>query len=308
MNSFGSPLRYPGGKGGLTPLLAKIMELNGLQDPIYVEPYAGGAGAALNLLLSERVSEIWINDLDKRVYSLWMAMLTKTDDFLEHLAKVPVTLAEWRKQRLIYLQPEGHDVLAVGFATFFLNRCNRSGILASGGPIGGKTQAGKWKLDARFNRVDLQRRIETIALYGDRIRVSNLDALVFLEPITESSAPNIFFYLDPPYYKKGPDLYLNSYQPEDHERVAQFIKQRLGSLWILSYDNVPEIKRLYEGFPSMPLNLAYTSHIRRSGSELLIFPPDLILPKSVGEWVAARNRATKPACLDTPRRTCATGA
>ena len=51
-----SPLRYPGGKSILSPLLGNFIEINNLLDGIYIEPYAGGAGAALKLLFSEYVT------------------------------------------------------------------------------------------------------------------------------------------------------------------------------------------------------------------------------------------------------------
>lgn len=292
-SGYASPLRYPGGKGGLTRLLGQTIALNGFNDPVYAEPYAGGAGAALGLLLSERVSRILINDIDPRVAAFWKAVTTRSRDFLRLLSEVSVTIDEWRRQREIYLHPGKHSGLRVGFATFFLNRCNRSGILVSGGPIGGYDQRGTWKLDARFNREELRERINTIAAYRDRISVTQLDALVFLRRVVQplASGEDIFVYLDPPYFEKGSLLYHNSYDRRAHQAVARYLRRRHHFRWILSYDNSPDIRRMYAGFRQVAFDLAHTTYSRRSGRELLICRRDLKIPRDVAAWVYRRKVA-----------------
>src|SRR3990172_10519518 len=157
-----SPLRYPGGKGKLARFLSDTLELNQIRDGIYVEPYAGGAGAALNLLLTESCSRIIINDIDPCLSAFWTTILTKKNLFISRLLNTNATIIEWRHQRNIYLKHEQHSTIKVALATFFLNRCNRSGIISTGGPIGGINQCGPWRIDARFNKRQLIRRIEKI--------------------------------------------------------------------------------------------------------------------------------------------------
>ena len=180
MASTASPLRYPGGKSRLAGFLGRIIKTNRLCDPVYAEPYAGGAGAAFALLFAEKVSRVVLNDKDRCIYALWRSVLNQTAGFLHLLETTPVTIEEWHRQRDVYLHPSRHGQLQLGFATFFLNRCNRSGILATGGPIGGYSQEGDWKLDARFNRSGLRERIEKIDLYRDRIDFHNQSQLVAL--------------------------------------------------------------------------------------------------------------------------------
>ena len=200
-----SPLRYPGGKSSLSCFLATLIKNNKIENCTYVEPYAGGAGAALTLLFLEKVDSIIINDLDKAIYSFWKAILNHTDKFVEKIQNVEISIEEWRRQKEIYRNKRSTQ-LDLGFAAFYLNRTNRSGII-EGGPIGGVNQTGKWLIDARFNKADLIERIKNIASYKSRIKVSNKDGIELLKLLHTNK--NYFIYLDPPYYVKGSCLYLN---------------------------------------------------------------------------------------------------
>ena len=293
MPEFASPLRYPGGKEGLSALLGRIIELNRLQDGVYAEPYAGGAGAGLRLLYGEFVSRILLNDLDYCINAFWRSVLGRTNQFLELLDNTPVTIEEWHKQRGIYLHPKRHSRLRVGFATFFLNRCNRSGILVDGGPIGGLNQTGKWKVDVRFYRETMRTRIERIAAYKDRVEVFNLDAIKFLRTVVSplSRKEDTFVYLDPPYYTKGNKLYLNFYEHSDHKDVGEYLKREHGFRWVMSYDNVAAIRRLYQGFRQVRFGVTYTAYKQRAGRELIICRHDILLPKQIRPWIARRSIA-----------------
>lgn len=278
-----SPLRYPGGKGVLADFLADVIATNDLRDCTYVEPFAGGAGAALSLLFGEHVQRIVLNDADPCVFAFWEAILNRKDDFLHRLMVTPVNIDEWRTQRDIYRSQHRHSRIKVAFASFYLNRCNRSGIMVNGGPIGGVEQTGKWKLDARYNRDELVRRIEKIHLYRDRIEFHNLDALAFLRNVVGQvrEIENALVYLDPPYFVKGRELYLNHYQPKDHERLASFIKRQKKYRWLMTYDNVPEIQNLYVGCNVVNFVLRYSAFTSKTGSELLIACDALEVPSSI---------------------------
>ena len=275
-----SPLRYPGGKQILARVLAHLIKINGREGGVFAEAYAGGAGAALSLLFGEHVERLMLNDADPTIHAFWQSALRKTEAFLRLLMRVPLTVAEWERQREIYLHPSRHSPLRVGFATFYLNRCNRSGIIGNAGLIGGINQAGKWKLNARFNRDELARRIERLALYGDRIELFNLDATEFLRShmSTAELASRAFVYLDPPYYAKGSQLYLNFYSPDDHRRLARYLRREAKFLWVMSYDNVPEIRALYTGFRQVPFALGYSAREWRMGREVLILKKRVKFP------------------------------
>lgn len=275
-----SPLRYPGGKAVLSDFLANVLDINDLQDGTYIEPYAGGAGAALNLLFGEHVQRIILNDADPCVYAFWNAVLNRKNDLIRRLRDTPITIDAWKQQRDIYRNQYRHSRIQVAFASFFLNRCNRSGIIVNGGPIGGYEQLGRWKLDARYNKEELIRRIEKIYLYRDRISFYNMDAIDFLKKVVVKSADidKMLIYLDPPYYVKGSELYLNHYGPEDHARLASFIRQRADINWVITYDDVPEIRRLYRGCKCIPFQLNYSASKQKVGNELLIHRRGFSIP------------------------------
>lgn len=277
-----SPLRYPGGKSSFSKLLAKFIELNNLQDGIYTEPYAGGAGAGLYLLFAEYVNSIILNDADTMIYLFWKSILHDTDKFIKLINDTPISIDEWQKQRRIFKNAQSNSELDVAFATFYLNRCNRSGILYAG-PIGGQSQNGNWRLDARFNKEGLIRRIEKIALYNSRISVYNLDALEFMEQyVIPLATPRnrLLVYLDPPYYSKGDQLYLNYYTAEDHVKLSEYINGQRAFRWIISYDDVPQIKQLYSDKVIIEISLHYSAHRAKVGNEVVIFSPDSVIPNN----------------------------
>lgn len=261
-----SPLRYPGGKAGLSGYLSSLIKINNIKDCIYVEPYAGGAGAALTLLFLEKVDSIIINDLDKAIYSFWKSILIQTDKVIDKIKNAELSIEEWRHQREIYCNKKS-NLLELGFATFYLNRTNRSGII-EGGPIGGINQTGKWLIDARFNKKELIERIKNIASYKSRIKVTNKDGIELLKELHKNK--NYFIYLDPPYYVKGSCLYLNHYQQDNHERLANFLNKHNKFYWVLTYDNVSQIKDLYSGRRLYEFSFNYHIDLPKLGKEILV--------------------------------------
>ncbi|MFW9873906.1 MAG: DNA adenine methylase [Candidatus Thorarchaeota archaeon] len=273
---FNSPLRYPGGKGKLAKFVRLVFQQNGLLDCHYVEPFAGGAGIALALLFDEYVSYIHINDLNKSIYAFWYSVLNETDALCDRILNTKVTLEEWHRQRYIQRHPQKVSQIDLAFSTFFMNRTNRSGII-KGGLIGGKKQNGKWKLDARFNKENLVLRIKRIVRYRSRISIYNYDAAYFIRKILSTLPSSTLVYLDPPYYKKGQELYENFYEHNDHVEIANLVSE-LDKKWIVSYDNTPEILHLYDGFKNLIYSLSYSAAIRYKGSEIMFFCDNLDIP------------------------------
>lgn len=267
-----SPLRYPGGKTFLFPFFDNVIKDNGLEKVTYVEPFAGGAGAALALLLSGKVDRIVINDLDKAIYAFWKSSIFNSAKFIKKIKSTPVTIREWKKQKAIYTDLQS-NLFDLGFATFFLNRTNTSGIL-DGGPIGGLKQNSKYKIDARFNKNTLTERIRQIALYKNKISVFNKDGLRLISEYLDRK--NAFIYLDPPYFEKGATLYLNHYKKEDHEALAKKLNDSSDAFWLLTYDNRKEIKSLYPDRKIVNFSLNYNAYESRKGREVMILSDALV--------------------------------
>ncbi len=263
-----SPLRYPGGKTAYASMISEIIQKNNLSGCSYAEPFAGGAGAAITLLLNNQVKDIWLNDFDHAIYAFWHSILEKTEDFIIKIKNTPITICEWKKQKTIYANKSvKSDIFSVGFATFYLNRCNRAGILLAN-PIGGINQTGKDKIDARFKKEVLISKIKKIAQQKSRIHLFNLDATNFIDVIKKEKS-KIMVYFDPPYYKKGELLYLNFYRHDDHKKLSKKIINSKFP-WLLSYDDHPEIVDLYNKFPVYKRKLHYSVFNSSWAQELII--------------------------------------
>ncbi len=274
---FYSPLRYPGGKGKVADYFKQVFKDNFLYDGVYIEPYAGGASVGLSLLFNEYASKIVINDIDRSIFSFWHSVLNKTDELCKLIHDTPVNIDTWERQRLVQKEKQRLSLLKVGFSTFYLNRTNRSGIITAG-MIGGRQQSGEWKIDARYNKINLINRIERIAQYKDKIELHNSDAVQLVKSLRKTLPEKSLFYFDPPYYVKGKDLYLNYYQDTDHQDIAKEINKVDKQMWIVTYDDVNQIRKLYSDFRKKSFKLSYSaSNSNREGKEIMIFSDNLYI-------------------------------
>lgn len=270
---FYSPLRYPGGKSKLFPLVKEII----FQNPsvtTYIEPFAGGAGIAMQLLLENDVESIVINDYDKAIYSIWRAILTQGEEFIVRIEEAILNIDEWHRQKEIYLNSSNKYSLDLAFASFYLNRSNRSGILGAG-PIGGFDQTGNYLIDARFNKSMLINRIIKIIENKHRIKIYNKESLKFIDQILPKYTDNALVYFDPPYYNKGHELYKNFYSNNDHVLLGNKIANCNLPFWMISYDNVDAIKEIYNDFLQYEFSLNYSLINSSVGKEVLILSNDL---------------------------------
>lgn len=276
-NIFRSPLRYPGGKGCIFKFMAEFLKENDLIGTNYAEPYAGGCGLALRLMMDEYVGDIFINDLDPSIYAFWYVVLNMPDDLCEWIDKVPITLEQWLSFKKVQANYKTADVFELAKSTFYLNRTNVSGVI-SGGIIGGMKQTGKYKMDARFNRSELINRIREIKRFSYRIHLSNFDGIEFVRYL-ERKKKDVFVYLDPPYYQKGADLYMNAFEDDDHRKLARYVRH-MHNRWIISYDNQDFIMHLYQNEKKLLYQLSQCAS-NRIGDEVLIVDRRLQVGNSV---------------------------
>ncbi len=277
MKDFYSPLRYPGGKGKVVNSIKKIIDANNLKGLEYAEPFAGGASVALSLLLDGYSQNIYINDKDRAIYAFWYSIINHQDEFVDKISTIDINMDSWFAQKQIF---ERHDssLFELGFATFFLNRTNRSGILKAG-VIGGKNQSGKYSISERFHKENLIKRIEVIHKVKDRIFLYNLDVIDFITEVSNVMKKNSVIYLDPPYYNKGKDLYMNHFQHIDHIILKDYIETLDQYNWIVTYDNTPQINEIYQGIKKKFYNLNYSLINASKGQEVLFVKKNLVVPR-----------------------------
>ena len=294
-----SPLRYPGGKGKLARFVATLIKRNGISDGLYVEPYAGGAAVAWELLLTGVVRRVAINDVSRPVYAFWRSVLDRTEELSALIADTPVDLVNRDRLKAV-LSDADADEVELGFAMFFLNRTHRSGIL-NGGVIGGREQTGKWKIDARYNKADLIRRIKRIAVARRRIELTNLDAVEFVKSKSEDWPKKTLVYLDPPYYEKGSQLYYDFYGNKDHLEVAQAVRSMQSVHWLVSYDDVLPIQEMYSGAPALQYTIGYSARNVLRGREAMFFSDGLIVPEVEGSMVELHRARAGELLMPAPQ-------
>lgn len=280
-----SPLRYPGGKGKFYKHIIPIFEKNKLKNLTYIEPFAGGAGLACELLLKKNVSKIILNDYDRSIFAFWYSIINNTDEFCNKILNTDITLNERIRQKEIQINKNSASLFDLGFSTFFLNRINRSGII-KGGPISKSENSGSYPLSCRFNKENLIKIIRKIAAERDNIELYNLDAVEFIKKI-EDIDKNCFIFFDPPYYHNGKDLYVNFYKNEDHINLSKSIIDNLQDYkWILTYDDCIEIRNIYsqlkkntyKNIKKKTYTLSYTAGNARKATELIYYN-NLVIPK-----------------------------
>lgn len=264
---YASPLRYPGGKTKMYNLVKNIIHSHKMDNLVYVEPFSGGFGIGINLLCNGDMKRFIINDYDYHIFAFWKTIFNYTKQLIEFVNEVDINILEWKRQKEIYDHYEDYSLFEVGCSALFLNRTNFSGILKSG-PIGGFNQAGKYKIDCRFNKNYLIKIIKEIAKHKNQVKIYNLDVVKLIKKL-KPIENEVFYNFDPPYVEKGPELYLNSFKKADHINLMNEIN-KINTKWIMTYDQVPLIRNLYGNYYMSEYIQGYSINRKRKEKELFI--------------------------------------
>lgn len=286
MEKWRSPLRYPGGKIKMAPFLRQLLKDNP-KIKNYIEPFAGGAGIAINLLLNNLIDHITLNDYDIAIFCFWKSLVENNKEFMELFENTPITISEWHNQRFIFQNLEKRniknlstsEIIKLGFSTFYMNRTNFSGILRGATPVGGLKQTGKWKLDCEFNKERLRPLLIKIGQKAENITISNLDMVNSLSSLNKGNSnytdTESLMFIDPPYIKQGKRLYLPIKTMEDHKKIALQIKN-LSCHWLLTYDAVNELMDYYNFANNKFIySLQYKVKTHRQATEFLVISNNL---------------------------------
>lgn len=235
---YQSPLRYPGAKSSLAPVIARVLNAAKCSRAVpkidlLVEPFAGGASASLRLVGQGIVDRVLLADVDPLVTAFWQAAAADTDALIDRMHD------EWTR----YVKPGGAgaverwdywrswaparnakpDTARLGLAVqcLFLNRTTFSGILhGKAGPIGGRKQESPYGIGCRWNPESMEERLQYVGhLYetGRLVDVWCKDWKQTLADVPEYCPQlipsRVVAYLDPPYIDKASHLYRTSFDP-----------------------------------------------------------------------------------------------
>lgn len=280
-----SPLRYPGSKRKLALYIREILQHNNLVPDLLVEPFVGGGSISLFFIVNNLVKKIIISDKDKLIASFWKVVFSNPEHIIRFIQRVKINLKNFDKYKNIAKDVGNYNETELAKTCIFLNRTSFSGVLTNlAGPIGGREQKSDYRIDCRFNRKTITKKIVHIASFKNRVIVRNgswKDVIKYTEDWCKNNKEyeKTFIYLDPPFYLKGESLYRSYFECKQHEELAVEL-EKLTCPWILSYDNVPQVRKLYENFKNIVhIDMPYSinSHAKRIEKELII--TSLNLPK-----------------------------
>ena len=293
-----SPLRYPGGKRRLAGYVAAAIRLNKLRPKLFVEPFAGGASVALQLLNDGLVERIALGEKDPLLAGFWKTVFNDHEWLIRNLRATEPTLANWDRLK----NREHRDDRSRALACVFLNRTSFSGIIApGGGPLGGRAQTSPYTIGCRYAADAVARRITQAARLADRVLFVNRgDWQHTLRRVKARGygRDEVLYYFDPPFYYKADKLYRFFFDDTDHRRLRDALGA-LGQPWVLSYDAAGPIIELYrrDGVGPRQVELLYsaanaTGRLTQS-RELIVtslpqLPDESRLWRNDAEWRAAR--------------------
>lgn len=257
-------LRYPGSKERLAKTIIPYIPIDSLTS--YCEPFFGSGAIGLRIL--EKLNPdtpVWINDIDYGVSCLWYSVVYNPQELCEYIVRFRPSVDEFIKLREASLSETETDVVRCGFGKLALHRISYSGLGSkSGSPLGGWNQTSKYKIDCRWNPVNLCKdvwKLHSLLSKFSSLKITRGD-------YKPTIAPDYFYYLDPPYYEQGNGLYQHGMSDDEHIELATILKS-IDNKWVLSYDSHPFISDLYSSYPGYMLEASYTMTTKAHRHELL---------------------------------------
>lgn len=269
-------LRYPGGKQKLVKFILQNTSQSIEQCTTYAEPFLGGGSVGLAALSKySHFKRVILADLDHTLCCLWNAVVKNPAGLCSLIeAFSPSVDSYFQFKEDLTLTPQYvEEDLETGFKKLAVHQMSYSGLgMMAGGPIGGKSQTSKYDVGCRWSKPNLVKKIKYIhsvlakaPLLGGRVLCQSYDEILCLY-----DGPQTFFYLDPPYFDKGQELYTNSFSATDHYDLYKHL-EKLQGLFALSYDNVEFVRNLYSTkFKTLFTDVNYTINSSRTKTELLI--------------------------------------
>jgi DNA adenine methylase len=248
-----SPLRYPGGKGRAVAEIIRHFPKN--IDRV-CSPFLGGGSVELEL--ARQGVEVFGYDDFEPLVNFWLCLMENPGKLTRIVRKLyPMSRSTFLRLQKMFSGIRGRYARAAVF--YAINRASFSGTTLSGGWVTPK--------HTRFTPSSID------YLSGFRIDRLHVGRESFESSIERHK--DDFLYLDPPYFIKSKIYGVkgNKHRGFNHEKLAEMLAKRRN--WILSYNDCPEVRRLYKGFRTVVPHWPYGMNANRPSNELLIFSRDV---------------------------------
>lgn len=290
----------------MAPALSALLQGQfGLMDvEVWVEPFAGGAGAGLHLLDQGAVSEVWLTEKNHCLAAFWRTVVTRGDELSALVRASEPDMSTWDAARETVAVAGNGDVvddLELALAALIVNRCSRSGMVHPRvGPIGGSKQTGRWHLRSRWNGDGIADRIDRIHMLRHRLRVDEGDAIARIAELDGSIGieDELVLFVDPPYLVQGNQLYAQGMSFEDHKALAHALAG-CAARWLLTYDSDDRVIELYPQKRILAYQIAHTVNRQRIEEEFAVLSDNLaalddqaLLPTGMSRWVQSAPAQT----------------
>jgi DNA adenine methylase len=238
--------RYPGGKAKVAMQI--VEKLEGMAKHGIVEPFCGGASVSMLFAKRNPSAKIVINDLNDRMFNFWIELVENYKELANSVFMYKPDVDSFFEMKT------RNDALS----SIVVNRCSHSG--RGGGPIGGKDQSGRWKIDARWNARALSEEIELLGkTLSGRCHVTCRDGISMIS----EKDPEMVLYADPPYVSAGKSLYEKHFCLSDHERMCAALEN--SKKWVLSYDDHDFVRSSYDNMNGVYMEYVGVNAAKHSG-------------------------------------------
>lgn len=233
---------YFGGKRNLAKRLCAIIDAH--DHRTYAEPFVGMGGIFLRR--KHRARAEFINDLSGDVYTLFRVLQEHYVAFLDLLRFQITTQANFN--RLIAVDPTTLTDLQRAARFLYLQRC------AFGGKVSGRNFGVAADRPARFNLTTLEPDLEALHERLSGVTVMSLDFSAFISRVDRTGT---LFYLDPPYWGCEGDYGRDTFNRDRFTDLADQLRGIKGD-FLLSINDVPEIRELFAWAKVVPIETTYT--------------------------------------------------
>lgn len=236
------PAAYIGGKRALAGRI--IERINAIPHTGYAEPFVGMGGVFFRR--NQRPRTEVVNDINGEVANLFRILQRHYPQFMDTLKFQVTSRREF--ERLVRCDPSTLTDLERAARFLYLQKT------AFGGKVTGQTFGVTKDGGGRFNLTRLAPLLEEV---HERMAGVVIECLAWAEFIDRWDREGMLFYLDPPYWNGETDYGKGIFSRADFAALAERLRQLRGT-FILSINDLPEVREVFSGFKLSPVSLTYT--------------------------------------------------